>query len=148
MNNFYLYFGIALAGTAVFFSIFWCINEFRQRSGIVYNHRDALDHDVSIANNYCKLFSKNEVIIERNVKVSSTGWKSTENLLGRRKNFTFLWPIYLLLMKFHSAILFYFQLLIMTITFTGAYLENSSYSFLVLWIMAIGTILGCGAVLV
>ena len=148
MDNFYLYFGIVLASTAVFFLIFWSINEFRQRSGIVYNYRDALDHDVSIANNYCKIFSKNEVIIERNVKVSSTGWKSTENLLGKRKNCTFLWPIYLLLLKFHSAILFYFQLLSMTVTYTAVFLQNGSYMFLVVWIMVFGAMLGCGAVMV
>lgn len=65
-EEFYKILGYCLLGATILFMFCMIINEVRQRQGLVYNYRDCLDLDNSIANNYCKLFSRNEVLIERN----------------------------------------------------------------------------------
>ncbi|CAO1392134.1 unnamed protein product [Diamesa serratosioi] len=139
------YIGYVLLGATGLFIILLLLNEFRQRQGLIYNYRDSLDHDLSIANNYCKLFSKNEVLIERNTTVSSMGmWKSTENLLPKNKNnYTNLWTIYMLLQKLHGVVFFHYFLVLMTFDTTVGFLDYSLSDFLVIMMMVIGAIVGC-----
>lgn len=115
-EEFYMILGYSILGSTIFFAFLLLINEVRQRQGLVYNYRDCLDHDNSIANNYCKLFSKNEVVIERNTATTATNmWRSAENLIpSDHRNYSTLWTIYLLLTKFHGSIVFHYFLMTMT----------------------------------
>lgn len=139
-------FGYTMIAVSVVFVVLHLINEFRQRQGLLYNYKDCLDHDNAIANNYCKLFSKNEVIISRNPTVSAAGlWKSTENLLPRsKKNYTNYWTIILLLPKLHGAVIFHYFLLAMTLTASRGYIDWNLSKGIVVWIMALGSVIGCG----
>jgi hypothetical protein len=145
LNLFYQILGYAIIGSSAVFIFLLIINEFRQRQGIIYNYKDCLDHDNAIANNYCKLFSKHEVIIERNPTVSAAGlWKSTENLLPQNKpNYTNWWTVYLLLPKLHGAVMFHYLLMSMTLGLSHAYVDGIIGLGITLWIMMIGAILGC-----
>lgn len=145
LTSFYTIIGYILIGTTLIFIFLLVINEYRQRQGLLYNYKDCLDHDMSIANNYCKLFSKNEVIIERNPTVSSSGlWKSTENLLPRNKqNYTNLWTIYMMLPKLHGALMFHYLLVIITLAESQGYVERQFSEVIVIWIMAVGSVIGC-----
>lgn len=143
-NQFYQIIGYILVGTSVMFIFLMVVNEIRQRQGLLYNYKDCLDHDNAIANNYCKLFSRNEVIIERNPTVSSAGlWKSTENLLPRSKqNYTNLWTIYLMLPKLHGAVMFHYLLLMFTLHESDSYIDWHYSSGITAWIMAFGAVVG------
>lgn len=145
LDMFYEYFGYVLLGATGIFIILLLLNEFRQRQGLIYNYRDSLDHDVSIANNYCKLFSRNEVIIEKNTTVSAMGlWKSTENLLPKNNNnYTNLWTIYMLLQKLHGVVFFHYFLVLTTFDTTVNYLDYSFGDFLLMMLMVVGAIVGC-----
>lgn len=145
IQTFYEIIGYIMIGTSGMFIILMLLNEFRQRQGIIYNYRDCLDHENSIANNYCKLFSKNEVIIERNPTVSSASlWKSTENLLPRnKKNYTNLWTIYMLLPKLHGAIMWHYFLITITFAASVGLLNNIYASSITIWIMVLGSLIGC-----
>lgn len=145
LQSYYRIIGFILLGTSVIFVFLMAVNEWRQRQGIIYNYRDCLDHENSIANNYCKLFSKNEVIIERNPTVSSAGlWKSTENLLPRSKdNYTNLWTIYLMLPKLHGAVMFHYLLLMFTFAESRGYVDWFYAKGITVWIMVIGAVIGC-----
>lgn len=144
LQKFYQTLGYIMMGSSVIFLFLMAVNEFRQRQGLIYNYRDCLDHDNSIANNYCKLFSRNEVIIERNPTVSSAGlWKSTENLLPRSKqNYTNAWTIYLMLPKLHGAVMFHYLLLSLTVNESRAFVDWYLSKGITVWIMALGTIVG------
>jgi hypothetical protein len=147
LRNFYQIFGYIIIGSNLIFIFLLVINEIRQRQGLLYNYRDCLDHDNAIANNYCKLFSKNEVIIERNPTVSAAGlWKSTENLLPRnKKNYTSLWTIYMMLPKLHGALMFHYLLVTFTMnaSFSAeSYIKDLFALSIVIWIMVLGTIVG------
>lgn len=137
--------GFILIGASFVFMLLLILNEYRQRQGLLYNYKDCLDHDNSIANNYCKLFSKNEVIIERNPTVSASGlWKSTENLLPRNKqNYTNFWTIYLMLPKLHGALMFHYLLLIITLAESQDYVGGQFAKSIVGWIIVVGSIIGC-----
>lgn len=138
LNSFYRTIGYIIILASSIFILFLLFNEFRQRQGIIYNYRDCLDHDNAIANNYCKLFSKNEVIIERNPTV-----KSTENLLPRnKKNYTNLWTIYLMLPKLHGALMFHYFLVMMTFHESSGYVEYAYAKGIAIWIMAGGAFFG------
>lgn len=140
--QFVFWMGILLAGIAIIAIILQIINEYRQRKGILYNYRDHLDHDCSIANNFGKLFSKNEVIIERNNAISATNlWKSTEQLLPKnRKNYSITWIFYLVTLKLHGAALYFYPLLVFSVNETGRYFSDKvSYLF---WIMFAGGVVG------
>lgn len=141
---FYRVIGYIIIGSSAIFICLLMFNEFSQRQGLLYNYRDCLDHDNAIANNYCKLFSRNEVIIERNPTVSSAGlWKSTENLLPRSKeNYTNWWTVFLLLPKLHGSITFHWLLMYFTMAFSTQYLEWNYSAAVLFWIMAGGSILG------
>ena len=145
LSMFYQILGYALIGSSAIFIFLLMINEFRQRQGIIYNYKDCLDHDNAIANNYCKLFSRNEVIIERNPTVSAAGlWKSTENLLPRNKpNYTNYWTIFLLLPKLHGAVMFHYLLMSMSLGFSHAYIDSVTGIGITMWIMILGSVLGC-----
>lgn len=145
LNKFYQTIGYIIIGTSVVFIFLMAINEFRQRQGIIYNYKDCLDHDNAIANNYCKLFSRNEVIVERNPTVSAAGlWKSTENLLPRnKKNYTNLWTLYLMLPKLHGAVMFHYLLVSITLLNSRGYVDWQFSKGIVVWIMAGGSIIGC-----
>lgn len=145
LDVFFKYFGYVLLGATGIFIILLLVNEFFQRQGLIYNYRDSLDHDVSIANNYCKLFSKNEVLIERNTTLSSIGmWKSTENLISNNKdNYTNLWTIYMLLLKLHGVVFFHYFLVLTTFDTTVNYLDYSFSDFLLTMLMVVGAIVGC-----
>lgn len=139
-------FGYITIASSVVFVVLHLINEFRQRQGLLYNYKDCLDHDNAIANNYCKLFSKNEVIISRNPTVSAAGlWKSTENLLPRSKeNYTNYWTLFLLLPKLHGAVMFHYFLMAMTLMTSRGYIEWNLSKAIVVWIMAAGSLIACG----
>lgn len=145
LNKFYQIIGYIILASSGIFIVLLLLNEYRQRQGLIYNYRDCLDHDNSIANNYCKLLSKNEVIVERNPTVSAAGmWKSTENLLPRnKKNFTNLWTIYLMLPKLHGAVMFHFFLVTITFAASDGYIYWIYAKGIVVWIMVIGSINGC-----
>lgn len=115
-ENFYKIFGYSILATAIFFIFLLMINEVRQRQGLLYNYRDCLDLDNSIANNYCKLFSKNEVIIERNTALTTPSvWKSAENLIHKKhKGYSKVWSFYLMLSKLHGSIIFHYFLITLT----------------------------------
>ncbi|CRL04085.1 CLUMA_CG017198, isoform A [Clunio marinus] len=121
------------------------LNEFSQRKDVIYNYKDCLDHDNSIANNYCKLFSKNEVVIKRIATMSSSGmWKSTENLLPEnKKNFTNLWTIYLMITKLHGAIVFHSFLMIYSIQTSTSYVDDVLGMGIIVWMIALGSLIGC-----
>jgi hypothetical protein len=145
LTRFYKILGYAIIGSSAVFIFLLILNEFRQRQGIIYNYRDSLDNDNAIANNYCKLFSKNEVIIERNPTVSAAGlWKSTENLLPKNKpNYTNLWTIYLMLPKLHGAVMFHYLLVSMTLGVSHSYVDQIYGIGIAVWIMILGAIVGC-----
>lgn len=145
LKKFYQIIGYIIICSSAIFIILMALNEFRQRQGLIYNYRDCLDHDNAIANNYCKLFSKNEVIIERNPTVSAAGmWKSSENLLPRnKKNYTNLWTLYMMLPKLHGAVMFHYFLVTMTLASSSGYINWSYSQGIVVWTMAFGAILGC-----
>lgn len=146
MELFHQILGYVIIGTSAFFILLLAANEIRQRQGLLYNYKDCLDHDNAIANNYCKLFSRNEVIIERNPTVSAAGmWKSTENLLPRSKqNYTNLWTIYCMLLKLHGAVMFHTLIVALMIQTSATYITAWSYSSGTgLWTMALGSIIGC-----
>lgn len=114
-EEFYKILGYSILGSTIFFVFLLMINEIRQRQGLTYNYRDCLCHENAIANNYCKLFSKNEVVIERNTATTATNmWRSAENLLPKdHKSYSTLWTFYLLLSKFHGSIVFHYFLMTM-----------------------------------
>lgn len=147
LREFYQIFGYTIIGSTAFFLLLLMINELLQRQGLVYNYRDCLDHDNSIANNYCKLFSRNEVVIERNTTVSSAGlWKSAENILPQYKNnlFTTLWTIYMLIPKLHGAILFHYFLMTLSMNAANSSFTGINYVHgIVLWLMIIEALIGC-----
>lgn len=145
LSSFYKTIGYIIIGTSGIFVFLLLLNEYRQRQGLLYNYRDCLDHDNAIANNYCKLFSKNEVLIERNPTVSAAGlWKSTENLLPRnKKNFTNYWTLMLMLPKLHGAILFHYFTVMMALSASKTYIEWHYAQGIVVWLMALGAVLGC-----
>lgn len=145
LTEFYQIIGYVFIGTSGIFISLVVVNEFRQRQGIIYNYKDCLDHDNAIANNYCKLFSRNEVIVERSSTVSAAGlWKSTENLLPRnKKNYTNLWTLYLMLPKLHGAVMFHYLLVSITLLNSRGYVDWQFSKGLVVWIMAGGAIIGC-----
>lgn len=145
LTMFYQIIGYTMIGTSGIFIFLLILNEFRQRQGLLYNYKDCLDHDNAIANNYCKLFSKNEVIIERNPTVSAAGlWKSTENLLPRSKqNYTNLWTIYLMLPKLHGAVMFHYLLMSMTLGISHSYVDRIFGIGIAVWIMMAGAVVGC-----
>jgi hypothetical protein len=142
---FYEIIGYVMIGTSGVFIVLMLLNEIRQRRGIVYNYRDCLDHENSIANNYCKLFSKNEIIIERNQTVSSAGlWKSTENLLPKnKKNYTNLWTIYMLLPKLHGAIMWHYFLITITFATSATFINDFYGNAITIWLMVLGSFIGC-----
>lgn len=139
-------FGYITIASSLMFLLLQLINEFRQRQGLIYNFKDCLDHDNAIANNYCKLFSRNEVIVSRNPTVSAAGmWKSTENLLPRnKKNYTNLWTLFLLLPKLHGAVVFHYFLMAVTLMTSRNYIEWNMSKGIVVWVIAVGSITGCG----
>lgn len=145
ITTFYEMIGYILLGTSFIFVLCLIVNEYRQRQGLLYNYKDCLDLDNAIANNYCKLFSKNEVIIERNPTVSASGmWKSTENLLPKnKKNYTNLWTIYMMLPKLHGALLFHYLLVIITFAETPKLFEWEYSNGIVSWVIAVGSVIGC-----
>lgn len=145
LKMFHQIIGYQLIGTSCIFIFLMAVNELRQRQGLLYNYKDCLDHDNAIANNYCKLFSRNEVIVERNPTVSAASmWKSTENLLPRSKqNYTSLWTIYCMLPKLHGAVIFNFLMLALTIQTSDSYISWAYSRGIGLWLMALGTIVGC-----
>ena len=145
LTSFYSTIGFILIGTSFIFIVLLIINEARQRQGLLYNYKDCLDHDNAIANNYCKLFSKNEVIIERNPTVSAAGlWKSTENLLPKNKqNYTNLWTIYMMLPKLHGALMFHYLLVIITLAESSGYVDWQFSKGIIVWIIAVGSVIGC-----
>lgn len=145
LSMFYQIIGYAIIGSSGVFIFLLILNEFRQRQGLLYNYKDCLDHDNAIANNYCKLFSKNEVIIERNPTVSAAGlWKSTENLLPRNsKNYTNLWTIYMMLPKLHGVVMFHYLLMSMAMSVSHAYINQVYALGITVWIMILGSIVGC-----
>lgn len=142
LETFYKTLGYLMIGSSSVFVALLAINEFLQRQGLMYNYRDCLDHDNSIANNYCKLFSKHEVIIEPN-RSSYNSWKSTENLmLGSRANFSNLWTFYLTLPKLHGVIIFHYYLFRTTLTLSVDYIDNVWSSVIVVWLMVGGSLIG------
>lgn len=147
LREFYQILGYAIIGLTAFFLLLLSINELLQRQGLIYNYRDCLDHDNSIANNYCKLFSRNEVLIERNTTVSAAVmWKSAENLLPQHKNnlFTTLWTLYMLIPKLHGAILFHYFLLTMSMnTASFGNFEIRYVEGITVWLMVIEAFVGC-----
>lgn len=145
LKMFYQIIGYAIIGSSGIFIFLLVLNEFRQRQGLIYNYKDCLDHDNAIANNYCKLFSRNEVIIERNPTVSAAGlWKSTENLLPRNnKNYTNLWTVYLMLPKLHGAVMFHYLLMSITLGVSHAYVDRIYGIGITVWIMMLGSVAGC-----
>lgn len=145
LSNFNRTIGYIIIGSSGIFVLLMLLNEFRQRQGLLYNYRDCLDHDNAIANNYCKLFSKNEVLIERNPTVSAAGlWKSTENLLPRnKKNFTNYWTLLLMLPKLHGAILFHYFTVTIAFAASAEYVDWYYSRGIVVWIMAFGAVVGC-----
>lgn len=142
-EEFYKILGYSQLGATVFFIFLLILNEVRQRQRLVYNYRDCLDLDNSIANNYCKLFSRNEVLIERNT-TAVNGWKSAENLLPKNyRSFSTLWSFYMLLTKLHSAIVFHYFLMVITINYTFSSLDQQNFMYgLVLWITAVSSLIG------
>jgi len=139
---FYDIYGYCLLGSSALVILLLLFNEFKQRQGLLYNYRDCLDHDNSIANNYCKLFSKHEVIVERSVTVSAAGmWKSTENLLPRNKSYSQLWTAYLLIPKLHGSVLFHYMLMMFTFNVSHSYVANWGSRIAILMMVA-GPILG------
>jgi hypothetical protein len=147
LKHFYQIYGYCILGSTLLFVILLSLNELKQRQGLIYNYRDCLDHDNSIANNYGNLFSRNEVIIERNTAATSTGmWKSMENLLPEgMKNHTTLWAVYMLLSKLHGAVIFHYFLMTLAINATLSSLSSDiRYTQgIVLWIMSIEAVVGC-----
>lgn len=146
LREFYQILGYTFIGSSTLFIFLYVVNEALQREGLIYNYRDCLDHDNSIANNYCKLFSRNEVIIERNTTVATSGmWKSAENLLSQQKNiFTTLWTVYMLLPKLHSAIIFHYFLVTMSINAANASgIEIKYIHGITVWLMAVSALIGC-----
>lgn len=144
-EEFYKIFGYSIIGATVLFLFLSMINEVRQRQGMVYNYRDCLDSDNSIANNYCKLFSKNEVLIERNTATTGSNlWKSAENSAPKnQKNYSTLWAFYMLLPKLQAAIVFHYFLVTMTMNVTFRSFEERNVMYgVVLWIMVVSTLTG------
>lgn len=142
LGTFYKTFGYLMIGSSGLFTVLLAINEFLQRQGLMYNYRDCLDHDNSIANNYCKIFSKHEVIIEPN-RMSHGSWKSTENLMyGSGSNFSHLWTFYLMLPKLLGVIIFHFYLFQTTLSFSVAYFDNAWNSVINVWLMVGGSLIG------
>lgn len=142
LGTFYKLLGYLMIGSSGLFTVLLAINEFLQRQGLMYNYRDCLDHDNSIANNYCKLFSKHEVIIEPN-RSAHGSWKSTENLMfGSRANFSHLWTFYLMIPKLLGVIIFHFYLFKTTLTFSVEYIDNAWISLVNVWLMAGGSFIG------
>lgn len=142
LETFYKMLGYVMIGASVLFIGLLIINEFLQRQGLMYNYRDCLDLDNSIANNYCKLFSKHEVIIEP-IRPANGTWKSTENLMMESSpNFTNLWTFFLMLPKLLLVIVFNFFLYQATLRFSVDYITNDWSIVTTAWIMAIGGVLG------
>jgi hypothetical protein len=143
LETFYKMFGYVMIGSSVLFIGLMSINEILQRRGLMYNYRDCLDLDNSIANNYCKIFSKHEVIIEPIRQPSNGTWKSTENLMmDTQPNFTNLWTFYMMIPKLLGAIVFNFFLYQATLRFSVDYITNDWYFMTMAWIMAGGSIVG------
>jgi uncharacterized membrane-anchored protein YhcB (DUF1043 family) len=144
-EDFYKILGYSIIGATVFFLFMLMINEVRQRQGMVYNYRDCLDSDNSIANNYCKLFSKNEVLIERNTATTGSNlWKSAENSASKNtKSYSSLWSFYLLMAKLHAAIVFHYFLITMTMNVSFRSFDEREVMYgVVLWIMVISAFTG------
>lgn len=148
LKEFYQIYGYFIIGSTAIFLIFLMVNEFLQRQGLLYNYRDCLDNDNNIANNYCKLFSNNEVTIERNTTMTTAGmWKSAENLnSGTKRNslYNALWTIYVLFGKLHGAILFNYFL--MTYSMNSAFLSFTKIDYvhgMMLWLMIAEAFIGC-----
>lgn len=142
--EFKFYMGVVLIISASISILMQLLNEYRQRRGIVYNYRDTLDHDVSIANNYGKLFSKNEVIIERNNVSATALWKSTEQLIlpKNKRNYSITWIFYIVFLKLHGSALFFYQLLVFTVFETERYFSEKNPAFL-FWFIVAGGVVGC-----
>lgn len=142
-EEFYKILGYSQSGATIFFIFLQIINEVRQRQRLVYNYRDCLDLDNSIANNHCKLFSINEVLIERNTAAINS-LKSAENLLFKNhRSYSTLWSFYLLLTKTHGAIVFHYFLVVLTINNTFRSLNEQNFTYgLMLWIMTTGSLIG------
>lgn len=144
LAQFYRIIGYILVGSNGVFLLLIALNEIWQRQSIVYNYLECLDHDNAIANSYCKLFSKNEVIIERNLSASTGSWKSTENLLPKdAENYTNLWTFYMMIPKLHGVILFHYILLMMSMAKSAEYFDWTYSRAITVWIMALGAIFGC-----
>lgn len=143
IQEFVFWMGIFICCSAVAALILQILNEYRQRKGILYNYKDSLDHECSIANHYGKLFSKNEVIIERNTAVSATNlWKSREQKIEQndRKNYSITWIFYLVTLKLHGAALYFYPLVVFSDRETSRYFFGDvSYLY---WIMFIGGLIG------
>lgn len=141
-ESFYKALGYVMMGCSGLFVVLLAINEFLQRQGLMYNYRDCLDHDNSIANNYCKLFSKHEVIIEPN-RSAQGSWKSTENLmLGSRANYSNLWTFYLTMPKLHGVIIFHIYMMSATMQLTAKYIDSVWSSLITVWLLAAGSVVG------
>lgn len=142
-EEFYKILGYCLLGATIFFIFLLTINEVRQRQRLVYNYRDCLDLDNSIANNYCKLFSRNEVLIERST-AGTNMWKSAENLLPKQhRSFSTLWSFYMLLTKLHGAVLFHYFLMTITMNYSfRSFDERNFVNGLALWIMVVSSLIG------
>ncbi|XP_070495510.1 uncharacterized protein [Chironomus tepperi] len=148
LREFYQIYGYSIIGSTAIFLLFLMVNEVFQRQGLLYNYRDCLDNDNNIANNYCKLFSKNEVTIERNTTMTTAGmWKSAENLnSGTKQNscFNALWTIYVLIGKLHGAILFNYFLMTYSMNSAFATFTNVDYVHgMGLWLMIAEAFIGC-----
>lgn len=147
LKEFYQIYGYFIIGSTAVFLIFLMVNELLQRQGLLYNYRDCLDNDCNIANNYCKLFSKNEVTIERNTTMTTAGmWKSAENVNSSTKRnnlFTTLWTVYMLIPKLHGAIFFNYFLLTFTMNTSVESFYGVGYiQGMVLWLMIAESFIG------
>jgi hypothetical protein len=143
LEKFYKMLGYIMIGSSGIFIGLLAINEIFQRKGLMYNYRDCVDLDNSIANNYCKIFSKHEVIIEPSRQPSNGTWKSTENLMmGTTPNFTNLWTFYMMIPKLLGVIVFNFFLYQATLRFSVDYIDKEWSIVTMAWIMAGGSVLG------
>lgn len=145
INKFNQIIGFIIIGSSAIFVLLTAINEACQRKDIIFNYRDCCDSDTAIANSYCKLFSRNEVLVERNLTISNAGlWKSTEQLLPQnQKNYTNLWTVFMVIPKLHGAVLFHYLFVLIIINSSDSYVNWEFAGLIPVLIMVIGSIFGC-----